>query len=133
MGTASEWQQMMFTEAGELNVALKDHFFVVNFKGLPQMNTRIGMQARKNLGIHASHPRRGFQQPITIRVLADRNQQFANGGANSRLVDNLGLDTRIAMASSTIRRARRAVSGCFQNRAPSFRATHEPWARPIRS
>ena len=47
------------------------------------------MQAREHLGVHAGHAVRRFAQAFAVGVLADGQQDFADGGANSFLINGI--------------------------------------------
>ena len=71
---AREGQQVVLAEAGELDVLLQDHLFVIDFERLAQQQTRVGVQAGEHLGVQpaergpgvSSRPSRSGSSPIDM-------------------------------------------------------------------
>ena len=80
MGLAGEGQQLMFAHGGEGDILHDDHFLVVGFvELLLQMRRRILVHAREDLRAGPGHPIGGVPQPFAIRVLADGDEELADG------------------------------------------------------
>ena len=54
------------------------------------MPAGIGVQAAEQLGIHAGHAGRRFAETLAIGILADRQQDLADGSFDPRQIDRTG-------------------------------------------
>jgi hypothetical protein len=59
-------------------------------EGFTQMESRVFVQAAKDLGIHAGDPFRGVTQAFPIRVLSDGEQNLPHRFANALVIHRQG-------------------------------------------
>ena len=106
----------MLAHAVEGDVADEHQFVVFLGEDFLQMPARIGMQPGKEFRIHPRDSAGGVEQPLAIRVFADRRENFANRSLDAREIDSrssLRLIAHFAVVSSIRRNAD------FRNKTPS--------------
>ena len=88
MGAADERQDVMLAHGVERDIAHDNELLVALLVELfAQMAGRVVRQAREELLARARHAVRRAHEARAIRVLADADEQLADGGLDARPVD----------------------------------------------
>ena len=88
MRATGEGQDVMLAERGERDV-LDDHHLLVSrlVELAAQVRPRVLLRAAEDLLAGARHAVGRSEQPLAVGVLADGEQELADGGLNAGLVD----------------------------------------------
>ena len=84
---AVERHQVVLAHRPHLDVLDQDHLVVAEVEGRRQDVLGLLAQAGEYLGVGTRHPRRRLPQALAVRVLADRDQELADGRLGALLVE----------------------------------------------
>jgi hypothetical protein len=84
---APERHQMVFAGREHLDVLHQDHLVVAEIERRRQDVLGRLPQPREDLLVRPGHPPRRLPQPLTVRVLTDRDQQLSYGVLGALLVE----------------------------------------------
>ena len=82
-----EGEQMVFADTVEGDVTHQHDLVVLFRERLAEVHLRIGVQSAEHFGVHAGHASRRFQQALAIWILADGQQDLADGPFDTGMVD----------------------------------------------
>jgi hypothetical protein len=82
MGLPDKGEKMMLAEALEPNILVEDHLVIFDGECLRQVDPGILVQPLEDFGIHPSHAVRGFDQSFPIGILADGQENLADGASD---------------------------------------------------
>src|SRR5436190_11409335 len=109
--------EVVLAGAGHLDVLDQHHLVVIGVEDRGERALRMRAEAGEDLGVHARDAVRRRTQPVPVGVLADGEQDLADGGGDALLVDHVrGLSRRSAWwcagRSSSWRRRWSATREC---------------------
>ena len=87
VGLADERQQVVLTHAVESDVTHEYQLVVIFREDFLQVPSRLGMQAGEQLSVHSGDSARRIEQSFTVRIFADRRQNFSNSTLDPRQVN----------------------------------------------
>jgi hypothetical protein len=90
---------MVLAHRHHLDVADEYELLVVGLERRTEHLRRLDTQPGEQLGVGASHAGRGLLQTFAVRVLADRDEDLADGRLDPRQVDR-GVDVGAAQAAA---------------------------------
>ena len=113
MRQAVERHEVVLAGGVNLDVLDQDHLVVAELERRRQDVGRVLTQAAEHLRVGAGEPRRGVAQAFAVGVLADGDEQLADGGLDPRMVERpadvlgeIGLgDQRVSSRRHAPRRA----------------------------
>ena len=86
---------MMLAHRREGNIADNDHFLVIGLVELLQkMACGIFVHAREHLGASARDTRGRFEKPLAVRIFANGDEELADCGLCTGLVDVVVFEIR---------------------------------------